>query len=302
MAKILWSVTGNEGFVADPISAVLIDPSGTYGVRAVADPDCPVVPPDTPLVQDPPGVFTYEFEGEPGLEYEYYIRVTEENNTYYISGLVIEQPLFDPTTLYGVRRLLVDISGRVDLVRDASMGDYSDMGLANIHINQAQRWLDRRLGRRDSETVLTLTLPPGQSVLSFTHARYVTGVYEVTKPQCRKRLWWSPAPINEAPDSMEQKDYLLHAVQVKPVDVERTIQVTAAWYSPTLVHDLDRSWWTVQHPLLLAQTAMMQLEISMRNKQGVADMMAPIIDDVEKIYHDLVEEEQSGPPWLHVMR
>lgn len=302
MPKIVWKIESNNEVVVKPTSVVLCDPSSRFGVRAITDPDCPVVPPNTPMTLEEPGVYAYEFEGEPGLEYEYFIRVKEDVNTYYVSGVIVEQPLFDPTTLYGVRRLLVDISGRVDLVRDASMGDYSDMGLANIHINQAQRWLDRRLGRRDSETVLTLTLPPGESVLSFTHTRYVTGVYELTREQRRKRLWWSPSPINEAPDSTEQKDYLLNAVQVKPVDVERVVQVTAAWYSPTLVHDLDRSWWTVQHPLLLAQTAMMQLEISMRNKQGVADMMAPIIDDVEKIYHDLVEEEQSGPPWLHVMR
>lgn len=45
-------------------------------------------------------------------------------------------------TLAYIRRLVVEQSGHYELVTDAEGGDYSDNG-CDIHINAAQRWLDR---------------------------------------------------------------------------------------------------------------------------------------------------------------
>lgn len=291
--KILWTLKGNEGFVADIVSATLTDPTASFGVRSLLDPEYPIVPPNTPLIEEAPGIFSYEFSGEPNTQYEYYIKVVEDANIYYVYGIVEDTPGLDTTTLYGVRKLLVDSSGRVDLVRDAAAGDYTDMGLGNFYINQAQRWLDRQLDNHSSKTRLYKELLAGESVIQFSHVRYVTDVFEVTENNKHIRLKWVPINPNEAPDSNKDKSWQ-HAIHVKSSSRNRMILIRAAWYNPTLVNDSDRSWWTVNHPLILVHATMRELEISMRNTQGVNDFEEPLIRDCKKIYDDLVAESMAG--------
>lgn len=288
MAKIVWMANP-----ANIESVTLSDPSGGFGVRNVLEPDIALVPAGTPLVEEEPGAYSYEFPSEPGEQYEYYIKVVYPAESFYIYSIITASQVFDINTLYGVRKLLVDSSGRVDLVRDAASGDYSDSGLANFYINQAQRWLDRQLDNHSSKTRLFKHVPAGESIIRFSHARYVSSVFEVVGNDDYKPLKWMSFNPSEAPDSDKPKEWL-HGVRIAPSSRDRMVLVHAVWYNNTLVEDSDRSWWTVNHPLLLVHATMRELEISMRNTQGVNDFEEPLLRDCKKIYDDLVAESMAG--------
>ncbi len=317
MIRINWNVTELQGGAA-VFSATLSDPTGAWGVRRLDTLDS-VVEAGTPLAETSISngmQFTYEFaEPEPQLEYEYYIKVVETvqgfDNTYYVNGRVSgAADAFDPHTLGGVRRLLVDISGRADLVRDAANGDYANIGLANFYINEGQRWLDRRLPHHKTVSRLYKTLAAEETMVTFEQARSVREVYEVHGDGSLQPLPWSSLNVGLAPDQMQASElpagardvvlgaaqWPLHAVYVAPADRPRNVLVSAAWYCPRMTQDSDRSYWTVQHPLLLVHATMLLFEIGIRNTQGVNDFFAPIKDDLQRIYFDLVEEEVAKPP------
>lgn len=314
--KISWQITGNLGFNITPATVSLCDPTGVYGVRRL-DTLAVVVSASTNMTSEGDGVYSYTFaEPAAGLDYEYYVKVTETSpvaNTYYVNGRISGTPAaFDPETLAGVRRLWVLRSGDFSLVRDAENNDFSDAGTANIVINEAQRWLDRRLPHHKSVARLYKTLAANESMITFSQARHVAGVYDIDLTTNEKvALDWATLYVGLAPDHIEVEDsgdlpsgatnivygnhWPLHAVYVTPSDVSRTILVEAAWYCPKLVNDTDKSYWTVQHPLLLARAAALQNEMDFRNSAGVNDYASVIDDDLKNIYHDLVAEEAAGP-------
>ncbi len=328
--RIEWRVGQNSGTHVPPDSVVLCDPDNAYGVRRVDTGEVIVAAGTamtlyTPSTPETKSVYYYYTlaESAQSVEYEYYIKVTETvngvENTYYINGHAQGAPAwYDPYTLGGVRRLLVDISGRYDLVRDAANGDYTDLGRANLFINEAQRWLDRRLPHHKSKAKLYKDVGIGQNCITFTQARSVQDVFEVTVEDghaCYTRIDWSTLRVGLAPDqyaldelgdlpdgaeniTFGKAHWPVHSIYIYPNDESaRVVLIEANWYCPRLVNDPDQSFWTVQHPLLLAHTAQMLIEIGMRNSAGVADFMGSIEDDVRKIYHDLVDEESSGPAY-----
>lgn len=131
-------------------------------------------------------------------------------------------------TLSDIRTLLVNRSGRYDLVTDASGGDYSDNG-ANAFINAGQRYLDRLLGYTKQDAWLYKSLTAGESFLTFQYARYIKQVWVANTSDGRSKLervsndwlrqnytdvplssltsdtpkYWAPAPIGL---SAEQED------------------------------------------------------------------------------------------------
>jgi hypothetical protein len=322
---IQWKIFANSGVAISPSSVKLQDPTGTYGVRRT-DTNEVILESATAMTSVGGGVYSKTFaEPAVGLSYEYYVRVTEAvggaTHTYYVHGHANGSPAWeDETTLGGVRKLLVKTSGRYDLVRDGANNDFTDMGMANMYINQAQRWLDRRLPHHKSRAKLFKTLAANDGVITFQECRFVRNVYEVSQTDSSKTLLdWATLYVGLAPDQIataedyddlpDGADHVVfgehwphQAVYVEPSTESRTILVEAEWYCPKLEDDTDRSYWTTQHPLLLAHTASLLMEVSMRNSQGVEDYMKPVIDDLRMISNDLMAEEASGPAWHWVMR
>ena len=307
MLQIKWRVVGKT-----PTSVKLSDRDGTFGVRRVDTLDV-VVPAGTAMTATTPSGTYFKTVTEPeiNLRYEYYVEVTEGENTYWVNGFINGTPAWDDlNTLAGVRRMLVLESGRYDLVRDAANNDFTDLGLANYYINNAQRWLDRRLPYHKTSARLYKTLAAGASMITFTMARSVTDVWRINDDGSFTRIPWATLHVGLAPDQKDDTQEDHHevetlvfgnhwadqAIYVEPdTENSRNLIIWANWYCPKLVNDTDVSFWTVQHPELLVRAACMQIEIGMRNSQGVNDFSGPLLDDVRHVSMDLAEEEQAGP-------
>lgn len=332
--RIEWHIFHNTGTGITPTSVTLTDPSGLYGVRRV-DTHEVVVSAGQALANGGSGTWYYEFtETEPGLQYEYYIRVEETspaNNKFYINGkLTGSTASVTPHTLGWCRKFLVDISGRYDLVVDAPNGDYTQdsRGLANWYLNSAQQRLDNLLQYNKSTAWLYKELPANTSIITFQQCRHVRNVYEQTddSEQERTLLSWSTLQVGLAPEQRNavaaESDppvegeliidwtknivfgdhYVYQSIYVEPSESDRLIVVEADWYSRHLTNDTDKSFWTVQHPQLLVRAAQREMEVDMRNTQGVNDFDVPLLAAVQDIYKNLCAEEQAGPYWLWRMR
>jgi hypothetical protein len=72
------------------------------------------------------------------------------------------------------------------------------------------------------------------------------------------------------------------------------------FYSDELINDEDRTWWTETHPLLLIKAALLHVEMTYRNTEGVKDwlgaddMPGTIKGDIKQLNMDIVEEEIAG--------
>lgn len=89
--NLTWSV---EGVLTDPTSAVLCDPTGTYGVKRT-DTGVKIIDINTPMVKSSTGVYSYSNALLPlTLPFTAYIKVVHNGATYYF-----EQSL--PITLSG---------------------------------------------------------------------------------------------------------------------------------------------------------------------------------------------------------
>lgn len=314
--RLQWHIYANSGAGVTPVLITLSDPTGAYGVKR-SDTSAVVVAAGTAVTSEGAGIYSYTFaEPEPDLLYEYFLRVQEttpEANQYYISGRVGQSvQTATLTTLYDVRKRVVDRSGRYDLVSDAENGDYSCAadGIVDAYINDAQRWLDERMTWPKGTLKLWKTLAANTSMITFSQARYVKSVKHVEAADVLTPIPWLTwvgglAPEQAAFTELSQlpefaadvqfgAHWPLNAIWVDPSDQARTILIEAEWYSTQLVNDLDVSYWTAQHPNVLCRATLMQMEIDMRNSQGVQDYLAPLLDDVRQIHNNVAAENMAN--------
>lgn len=324
-----WKLYANSGTALSPTSVKLQDKDGIYGVRRT-DTGAVVVASGTAMTHAGGGVYTYTFdEPDDGLTYEYSVRVAETigggSNTYYVEQTKTATPAWgDLTTLAGIRKMLVQETGRYDLVRDGFANDWTDMGRANLYINEAQKWLDRRLPHHKSRAKLYKTVAIDESMITFGHARSVKEVYWYnTDTLAWEYLPWATLDVGLAPDHLLAtvppaaltdlpagasnvvfgQHWPTNAIYVNPdANKSRSVLIIADWYCPPMTLDADKSYWTMQHPFLLVRAASMLMEQGMRNTAGVKDYMDPIIDDLRQIYFDLTAEEAAGPAGAWRMR
>ena len=312
-----WRISANSGQGVTPVLITLSDPDGVFGVKRT-DTSAVVVAAGTPVVDAGGGVYTFSFpEPAPDLTYEYVLRVREdspESNQYHIYGRVGQSMAAPPTltTLYDVRKRVVDRSGRFDLVADAENGDYSCAadGIVDDFINDAQRWLDERMSWPKGTLRLWKTLAAEESMITFTQARYVKSVKHAESATLHTAIPWRTWVGGLAPDQSAYTElsqlpefaadvqfgahWPVNAIWVDPADQSRTILIEAEWYSTKLVNDTDVSFWTAQHPNVLCMATLMQMEIYMRNSQGVSDYLAPLLDEVRKIHNNVAAENMAN--------
>ena len=92
-------------------------------------------------------------------------------------------------------------------------------------------------------------------------------------------------------------------IVMPPADGDYTLKIICQWYCPELTSDEDVSFWSVERPQMLVRAARMKMEMDLhRNSTGKADFQRDLLEDLQKIYHNLIAEEMAGPPSMHVMK
>lgn len=192
-----------------------------------------------------------------------------------------------------VLTLFVEKSGRYDLL-DADSGAPTARALHDL--NAAQKWLDRELGYPKEDAWLVRTLKANDTMITFANARYVKRVFVQSEldPTEKMDIRWKPV-YYDIETEVTAEYWPVKGVELVPTDTDRIIWIQAAWFSPVLDGD-GVSFWTVQEPQLLIRAMSRELEIDMRNTQGVNDYQVPLSQEVRRIYQDLIAEEMAGPP------
>jgi len=80
-------------------------------------------------------------------------------------------------------------------------------------------------------------------------------------------------------------------VIMPPPSEDVTIQAEGLFLSAPLVSNSSSNFWTVNEPELLLKAAMRELEVMMRNSQGVKDWEAAIATELYALECDLVEDQ-----------
>jgi len=329
IVRVAWTASVQDGQYS---SAVFMSPDGQWGVRNVNTQEV-IVPAGTAL-QKQGNLFVHDFPAPAGEQYEYYILFSGNldnptgTSTQYPAQARVHDVVFsafdwsDYRTLGGVRRLVVELSGRYDLLRDPENDDWTDdRGLLTFYVNEAQKWLDMRFTMPKHPASLYKRVPAGAGMVTMQHARFVLNVEELKDTGETVGIPWMTHYNGLAPEQeLETSQTLPEAsgsiyfgkhwdtyspitsIWIQPENRDRVIIVRASFFTRELKNALDRSYWTVQHPRLLAQTVMYLFEIPMRNSQGVKDLFEPIMDELIKAYHDYCAELAAGPAEHWMMR
>ena len=314
LIKFSISDAGLGGPAISPSSVKLQSPDGSYGVKR-NDTGAVVVSSGTDMTYAD-GEYSYEFDDVAfNVTYSYFVRVTEnspESNVYFFSGMLCGAVSYaDQPNLGGLRRRLIEESGRTDLVTGYHNGLFTDNG-ANRYINDAIDILDRECIQPKTDAYLFKTVPAKESIVTFSQCRYVKEV-RVLPEDCEyqdfahsRRIPWRPVDIMLAPEQIAETSstlpeaendvvygaaaYPLKAIYIAPCDKERTIIIRAAWYSKRLSADTDQNVWTVQHQGLVIRVACALLEERLQNFSGMSGYYQMVRRECESIGADVLLE------------
>ena len=78
---------------------------------------------------------------------------------------------------------------------------------------------------------------------------------------------------------------------VPATDTALTVTIVGQFYSPDLVNDIDKSFWTEVYPHLLVEATCYQIESSLRNSEGMKDKMIAINMQLAGIDKQMALEE-----------
>lgn len=109
---------------------------------------------------------------------------------------------------------------------------------------------------------------------------------------------FSELPADEADFLVHEADLLsgpsngYDAIRIYPAtDAEITIEVLGLFYSNPLTTNTSESYWSVTNPDILLHATYRAIEIDHRNRQGVDDWTAAIMDNVGELQLDDLDEE-----------
>lgn len=89
--------------------------------------------------------------------------------------------------------------------------------------------------------------------------------------------------------------YEYEAVHIlPPSDGSYTISILGKFYSPKLIRDNDKTFWTEEYPNILVHAALYELEKSYRNSTGANDWLNSVVVGLKGIDDEMVEQEISG--------
>lgn len=234
-------------------------------------------------------------------------------------------------TLLDIRTQLVKITGRYDLVTDATT--FADNG-ADFYIHEGQKYLDRLETIKKSYSKVYASAVAGSWYTTFEYCRAVKKVWCSNSNYVRwelKKLDYELLKLkyNQLPANMFSSSPIYYApilytrtqpevesgmtidkffdtttidvsavsatfngiIWMPPTDAEYTIEIEGLFYSPTLLEDEDINYWTEVQPLVLIMAAARSIEISYRNTQGAKDWERSIQVEMTGVGMDLIEEE-----------
>lgn len=228
--------------------------------------------------------------------------------------------------LLDVRKKFIELSGRIDLVKD--LGKYKDNG-ANFYIQAGQDFLDRRRTTAKSQGRYFESLSAGEWYASFPRCRSIKNVWvndDQGRSEMEKRnliwlrneypdpiadtdqgtpLYYSPSVLRTIDSSemnsvgsffnyvMTDDDLYRGVIILPPPDESVVIEVWGNFLSTELTSDTSESYWTINHPMDLVFAALYMLEVSYRNMEGANGWllaMTEITDDIDK---DVADEESA---------
>ena len=151
------------------------------------------------------------------------------------------------------------------------------------------------------------------------HSTYWRPLVRMTMPALRRHYFGGPKGLPQAyalavtrgtQDTMNENDYTIFnamadmidivmgsyyekiAVLLMPIpDQPISVEVEGLFYSAQLVEETDQSFWTTNHPELLLQASLRELEVVHRNTQGVRDWDQAIQTSTMLIEQDHVYDE-----------
>lgn len=213
-------------------------------------------------------------------------------------------------TLAEVRKKLVTLSGRYDLVEDAI--DYDDNG-ADFFIQAGQRWLDRELAFEGELASITISLATSAYAVSLEASRAVkqVGVMDSEEFDYLQKRSYSDlkklSAVTSGVDSDRPSYYALgigrssvsavtsladkELIVWPPADKQYTLVVEGQYQSNPLVQDDSVSFWSEYYPDMLIKAALMKAEPFNRNSTGERDYRQSLLADLLQLDHDVVEEQ-----------
>ena len=215
--------------------------------------------------------------------------------------------------LLAVRKDFIVFSGRYDLIIDQI--DYADNGADNF-IRAGQRWLDRTSVIYKATGTTIITLNEGEWFVDLP-CRTISKVWadngECEWDLCKKEYkhlrkyfpgdpdtmqagkpeYYSIAPIRLIPESGTTTYPFTKLIFMPPAPAGTQLHIEGTFLQPTLTDDDSTNFWTEQEPLILTMAACRALEISYRNKEGVADWETAIKTELLGLEMDLAELESN---------
>lgn len=215
--------------------------------------------------------------------------------------------------LLEIRKQFIKLSGRYDLVKDRE--EYKDNG-ADFFIKAGQKFLDTLLDTPNSSAVYPIDITAGDYLLTVPEARAVEavrienssdGVAYLTKKNIKwlREEYGSETTIADSDKDTPKYYSFITFRDFKQSDEERiskgviilprtdkayTVYVEGKFYSRELKNEKAVNWWSEVYPHSLVQAGLFMLERFYRNREGMADHLTAIQQDVQGIDNDVVEQ------------
>lgn len=234
-------------------------------------------------------------------------------------------------SLVAVRQTFVQLSGRYDLVVDAT--NWVDNG-ADVYIRAGMDWLDENFSLGNARSRYNQVLSANAWYALIQRCRAIQEVWMSTSSARRRLtykalevvrewyakpwadvtsgtpLYYSPAIIRSeltastdisidsfggtATTEAGKSPLQYNSIIVTPpISESYEMEVVGLFYSDLLSDDDDENWWTTNQHLVGVWAALRMLEVSHRNTQGAADWTAAIRDKIKGLEDDLIEEEMA---------
>lgn len=158
----------------------------------------------------------------------------------------------------------------------------------------ADRESRRQLEKKEVKEYLTIFNAPFESLTRGATLYYAPAVLRSIPEADRATAATTNAVLGYMP-TLVGRHYEYNGVLLgPPTDIQLHVEIWGLFYSPSLVNNIDESYWSVVHPEVLIRAALYQLEIDYRNTQGANDWLNALELHTAGIDMDTVEEEIAG--------
>jgi hypothetical protein len=224
--------------------------------------------------------------------------------------------------LLDIRQKFVEFTGRYDLVVDTD--EFADNG-ADWFINAGQRYLDRSLDVGKVRAKYFGTLLANRHAMALPNTRVIEKVYAVVEGEQKelhkaedefirwfynkyreetltRPYYYAPTVLRIAEDSslasipgdiatVQYQDEEYSGIFFgQKADQDYGIIVQGLFYSPKLLSDTSRSFWTEVHPEILIAASLLSIERLYRNFEGVKESRASVQELVAQLDMDAVAQ------------